>query len=158
MKCYHGTTYENYLEIIKNNGFEYTGIKTWNCSEDDSTYFYTFDKVKKYQDLEEEANEYITQRAIESAFESARISASVQKSTSNKIIVLELEIDDDLLDDDFSCPNMDNIASFVMSDEIDFKNCLLNVYKSDVTEFPDESIATPYASSLMTCSTNTVTW
>nr|DAJ98496.1 MAG TPA: hypothetical protein [Caudoviricetes sp.] len=106
MKCFHGTTQENFLNLI-NGGEKPTGA--WNCSDMDG-YFYVY-PVSKFCDVEEMDEEQITNEGLRNALDSATITAAIQMKTQN-IVILELEIPEDELQDDWSCENMSDIASF----------------------------------------------
>jgi len=129
MKCYHGTTAENYQSIIADKNFKEADCTSWNCSEPNTTYVYPVYKIMKSDCLDtmEEAQE----RAIGLCFEQARLTASIQKSLSDCIYVLELDIPTDLLYNDYSCPNMEDIASEFYNSDIELSDHLTAVYKAD---------------------------
>lgn len=103
MKCFHGTTQENFINLI-NNGDKPSGA--WNCSDMDGN-FYVYPENKIDGDYAEE----IASEGIQQALGNAAITAAFQMKTQN-IVILELDIPEDELQDDWSCENMSNIASF----------------------------------------------
>lgn len=106
MKCFHGTTQENFLNLI-NGGEKPTGA--WNCSDMDGC-FYVY-PVNKFYDLASMDAEEITNEGLRNALDSATITAAFQMKTQN-IVILELDIPEDELQDDWSCENMSDVASF----------------------------------------------
>lgn len=88
MKCFHGTTQENFINLI-NNGDKPSGA--WNCSDMDGN-FYVYPENKIYGDNEEE----ITSEGIQQALGNATITAAFQMKTQN-IVILELDIPEDEL-------------------------------------------------------------
>lgn len=103
MKCFHGTTQENFLNLIY-NGDKPSGA--WNCSDMDGN-FYVYPENKIYGDDEEER----ISEGIQQALGNAAITAAFQMKTQN-IVILELDIPEDELNDDYSCDNMSGVASF----------------------------------------------
>ena len=132
MLLYHGTSFESY-EQIKQEGFK-PKSPTWNVSADDRTYFYTIDKMMSAECLDDE--EEAQNMAITRAFESAQITAALQKSLADKIIVIEIEIDENTVEvcDDDSCKNMANIASYVLNDDLTTDN-IKRVFVADYSPF-----------------------
>ncbi len=124
---FHGTTYDNYLSILE-NGFDssLTGVMTWNCSDDSAMYFYDLDKDVDCCEEEDE----IKESCIRRAFENAQITAGIQGFNGNKLVVMELHVDDDLCEDDHSCDNMAESATVVESSDISIED-IKNVYISD---------------------------
>ncbi len=112
MKCYHGTTEKHLLNILSGNCKE---TSTWYCSSDDMLYVYPESKADEDQNL------------IWSALESAQLTAA--KDGHNKIVCIELEIPDDLLQDDLSCDNMSDIASCCELESI--KEYITAIYSCD---------------------------
>ena len=106
MKCFHGTTQENFVNLI-NGGDKPTGA--WNCSDSDGC-FYVY-PVNKFYDLDSMDDEEITNEGLRNALDSATITAAFQMKTQN-IVILELDIPEDELQDDWSCENMSDVASF----------------------------------------------
>jgi len=104
---FHGTTLENWLNIKKEEGFA-SNQTNWNCSGYHETYFYDMDK---------ECND--EEQCIQAALESANLAASIQNYNGNTLVVLELEVPENLVEDDYSCENMDTIASVVNNDDLD---------------------------------------
>jgi len=129
MKLYHGTSYENFISIMK-NGFCKNEF-VWNCSEDEKMYFYNTEKFQK--EYEDDDVDSVQNRIVEEAFSSAKITASVLKSLAQKVIVLELEVPDKYIEDDDSCENM-STTSQVDIDYIGIEN-ITNVYYQDYSPF-----------------------
>lgn len=100
VKVFHGTSAENAKDILE-NGFT-NDIRNWNPSEPNTVYVWNSDKIMEHEDWE--------QQPIQNAFESAQISAALQKSNSPYVVVFEFEIDEDELVDDTSCTNMDDAS------------------------------------------------
>lgn len=103
---YHGTSEESYKSILE-NGFNPidADVLTWNCSDSDYVYFYNPLDLLEHGETDEEEN--AEQMAIERAFENAKISAAVQKSRGDSVYVLAVEIDQELIEEDDSCQNME---------------------------------------------------
>ena len=106
MKCFHGTTQENFVNLI-NGGDKPSGA--WNCSDMDGC-FYVY-PVSKFYDVENLDDEQIIDEGIKNALDSASITAAYQMK-SQKLVILELDIPEDDLQDDWSCENMSDVASF----------------------------------------------
>jgi hypothetical protein len=122
IKLYHGTTIENYKSILE-NGFSGNRDIVWTyASDSDYTYFWNPKELKKSEDLEnmDEAINYAKDRAAESA----KIAGAIFKSKSDKIIVLEIEVDSKFVTPDDSCQNMEGAVK-VFNDDLkvsDIKN------------------------------------
>lgn len=106
MKCFHGTTQENFVNLM-NGGDKPSGV--WNCSDMDGC-FYVY-PVSKFYDVENLDDEQIIDEGIKNALDSASITAAYQMK-SQKLVILELDIPEDELQDDWSCENMSDVASF----------------------------------------------
>ena len=106
IKLYHGTSKESYDNIIK-NGFSSDKKMVWNCSYEEGMHFFDIRKGDG-DNIKDKIND-----CIYNGFFSAGISASVQNSLSNELYVFELSIDSDFIEDDYSCKNMSEIASYV---------------------------------------------
>lgn len=122
MKCFHGTTQENFVNLL-NGGDKPSGA--WNCSDMDGC-FYVY-PASKFYDVEEMDNEQITDEGIKNALDSASVTAAYQMK-SQKIVILELDIPDEELQDDWSCENMSDVASFT---EYFDKEWIKKVYVTD---------------------------
>lgn len=122
MKCFHGTTQENFLNMM-NGGDKPSGA--WNCSDSDGC-FYVY-PVNKFYDLDSMDDEEITNEGLRNALDSATITAAFQMKTQN-IVILELDIPEDELNDDWSCENMSDVASFT---EYFDKNWIKKVYTTE---------------------------
>lgn len=106
MKCFHGTTQENFVNLI-NGGDKPSGV--WNCSDMDGCFY--IHPVSKFYDVENLDDEQIIDEGIKNALDSASITAAYQMK-SQKLVILELDIPEDDLQDDWSCENMSDVASF----------------------------------------------
>lgn len=105
MLCYHGTTEQSYKAIMAGES-KITG--PWTVSDMDSCmYFWPIDKSEG--DDDDELSEY----CIRMGFESAQVQAAV-KGDNTKLYVIACEIPDELLEDDFSCENMSDSASYIL--------------------------------------------
>ena len=113
---FHGTTYENYLSIIK-EGFN-PKDKTWHCSDESEIYFFDDTKdsncILDYGTIKD-----LHTSLVASAFESAQITAGIQGVLDAKLVVIEIEIDANLTEDDYSCDNMMDIATVVNIDNLE---------------------------------------
>lgn len=118
MKCFHGTTKKGLNAILNADG--YKPNSPWTVSDNDGAmYLWPADKLESQYDFED-----LNQMIIH-AFESAEIQAVIEDTT--EIFVLELEIPDELLQDDFSCDNMADVASFIETGQFN-KSMLVNIY------------------------------
>ena len=126
VKVFHGTSAENAKDILE-NGFK-TNYSNWVCSEPNTVYVWNYDKfvgeeTKEYED------DYLSE-IKRYAFESGQVSASLQKSNSPFISVLEFEIDEDLLNDDNSCELMDYASAVLVYD----LNKLIQIKEVNIVE------------------------
>ncbi len=121
MRVFHGTSLE-FAKTMINNNFnpEDKESYTWSCSDDYDLYVYPIDKIKKeIGDDEDESDDNAFYESIRRAFESARITAACHDSKYSELVVIELDIPDELLEDDWSCENMSDVASSVHLSQID---------------------------------------
>lgn len=104
MKIYHGTSYENAQNILK-NGWN-PEKKVWNTSDNDCVYFYY--SSGNGEEFFGQEDEYLIQRALESA----QITAAINHSTSSSLYVLSIDIDEKYIEDlkDYSCDGMSDVA------------------------------------------------
>lgn len=118
MKCFHGTTLRGF-EAIKNKA-GHKPNNPWSCSYNDGAmYFWPMNK------LDEEDEDL----GIRQAFESAQVQAAV--SEDFELYVLEVEVPDELLEDDYSAENMDSVASYINMSDFDYK-MVVKVYKVEM--------------------------
>lgn len=104
MLCFHGTTEENYKRILKGED-KLTG--PWTVSDKDNCmYFWPLDKADSKED------------AIQHAFEAAQVQAAIRGEDTD-LYVIVCEIPDELLQDDYSCENMDSMASYILCSDFD---------------------------------------
>lgn len=117
MKCFHGTTKKGLAAIL--SGDNHKPTSPWVCSDNDGAmYFYPIDKVISVNGLEDEYDDG-PEQALMYAYESAFSSAMIQAVTSleTELYVITCEIPDELLEDDYSCENMADIASYIEQGE-----------------------------------------
>lgn len=88
MVCYHGTSYENAMNIL--NGVKDIS-KNWNESESNCIYLWN---VSEYRD-------YV--RCMENAYNSGVICSAIQNSKEDYMIVFRFNIDEDKLIKDETC-------------------------------------------------------
>lgn len=126
MKVYHGTTDKGLKAILSGENHKPNG--PWTCSDQDGCmYVWPLNKVDSFSsdDRDEEAE---TEEQIIRAFESAQVQAIT--TATKELFVLEIEVPDDLLNDDDSCENMSDVASYLWMSE--FKNSMVvKVYSVD---------------------------
>jgi len=128
MKCYHGTTAKGLKAMLK--GIKSKHTNPWSVSDNDGLmYVWPEDKLINGYDYEEES------QFIYQAFESAQIQALVTQEEMLYCVVLE--IGDEILQDDYSCENMDSIASTIYISEFD-TNMIVKIYecKQNKWHFP----------------------
>ncbi len=114
MKCYHGTTKKGLKAIL--SGENHKPNSPWNCSDQDGvTYVWPLDKTVECEGCDGECDGH--ERAVVKAFESAQVQAAIAGDTELYVIVLD--IDDDMLSDDYSADNMSDAASCINTQ--DFK-------------------------------------
>ena len=132
MKAFHGTTYENFVNLMK-GGDKPSGA--WKASDCDGLfYIYPIDKmITEFLGLDDiigvSADDYeeARQQGLFNALASGSFTAALAMKTQ-KIVVLELEIPDEELQNDWSCENMAHIASCVYGFD---KNWIKNVHSSE---------------------------
>lgn len=105
MKVYHGTTLNNVRNILNREKYKES---VWSCSENDEfIYFWEEQNYIKVCGLEDEDPEFVREKCINDAFDSASIQA-VLDQTVNKLYVLEIEIPkkyESLIQPDYSVTN-----------------------------------------------------
>ncbi len=123
MICFHGTTDKNLVSIINGIDDKINSVSPWNVSLNDGAfYLWPSDKLDG-NDQEEK-----TMLGIDMAFGAAQCAAAI--SGSNKIYAIMLEVDDELLEDDYSCPNMSDSASYIPLECLDEVK-IIGVYECD---------------------------
>ena len=119
MLLFHGTTYENALNILK-KGFDVNANPNWNCSRSE-VYFFNGDYIKESGDLE--SNEEIIQQGIQEALGQALITCAVQNPSDYRGAVLvfdsSLMKNQRQIKPDTSCENMENVAVCLTNPEMD---------------------------------------
>ena len=100
---FHGTSADN-LNSILENGLSASEIKLWNCSQD-AVYLWEVERVAESNGHEEEEEEYKIQMAFKNAAESGQLACAASKDC--RVVVLRIELDDQEVEIDNSCENMD---------------------------------------------------
>lgn len=96
---YHGTSADN-LESILKYGLSTDEIKIWSCSND-AVYLWDAIEAAELDGYDEyQANEY----GFRMANESGQIACSIAKDC--RVVVLKIELDENLVEPDYSCENM----------------------------------------------------
>lgn len=115
MLTFHGTTSKGLQAILNSDGYKPSA--PWTCSDNDnSMYLWPSNKIASMEGYcENDDLDDIISRGIQQGFESAQIQAIT--SEDFELYVLMLEIDESILQDDFSCDNMSEIASFIDCDQ-----------------------------------------
>lgn len=107
MKIYHGTSYENAQNILRNGWDTLTYPKTWTVSATNHIYFY-------YDRDDEGEDETRDIQLMRQALESAMITAALHHSSSKDLCVfcVDLDLTEDEITSlkDCSCPGMDDVA------------------------------------------------
>ncbi len=110
MICYHGTTAKGLRAIL--SGENHKPNMPWNVSDqDDCMYLWPADKIAGEWELTNEEPEYAADQGRRLAFESAQVQALVSEDFT--LYALELLVDPDDLEDDYSCENMSSEASYI---------------------------------------------
>lgn len=108
---FHSTTRENFESILREG---YRPKQTvWNCS--DECHMYGYDLSKFIEHHEDEPTARV--EAIWSSIGNGFCAAISQNYQGNEIITMEIEIDNSLIEDDCSCPNVSDIASIIHADD-----------------------------------------
>jgi hypothetical protein len=97
---YHGTNADNLQSIIKDGLLCHTD-KIWTCSSN-AIYLWDADRLVEFGECDED---YKNDRAFQLATESAQISCSLAKDC--RLVVVKVEIDDEDIEPDYSCENME---------------------------------------------------
>ncbi len=108
MICYHGTTKKGLKAIL--SGANHKPTNPWDVSDQDGVmYVWPTDKLEAQYEYEDESQK------VCHAFESAEVQAVT--SDEEEVFVIVLDIPSGLLEDDYSCDNMSDVASTIcMSD------------------------------------------
>jgi hypothetical protein len=105
-KFYHGTSADN-LKYILRDGFLINSSKLWSASQD-GIYFWSGKELAEtdYDPIDYQSDKDNWDRqAKERAYESAQIAIAVSKDC--RCVVFEVELNEDQVLKDESCPNMD---------------------------------------------------
>jgi hypothetical protein len=122
---FHGTTHANYLKILE-EGFSPEN-ENWNCSSYEETYFWDLEKIREGEHDEEDEEEWVLGSALRYAFDSAQICAAIQGVGEQTLVVLQVEVDEDDVHEDLSCPNM-SYASTVMNDVLEKRGTIVKAF------------------------------
>ena len=142
MLCYHATTTEGLQNILDNIG--YKEISPWLCSSNDGAmYFYPTNKYIENHCLGEESEEYIRGGIIRDSLFNGDI--QLLWSSQSEVYIIECEISDELLEDDYSCVNMSDSASYIPL-ELFSKNMIKSIHKSSISSYWKPVIASPLLS------------
>ncbi|MCP4985526.1 MAG: hypothetical protein GY928_05465 [Colwellia sp.] len=117
MICYHGTTKKGLKAIL--SGVNHKPNNPWCVSDQDGVmYVWPSNKLAEQYEHEDES------QMICHAFESAEVQAVTSDET--EVFVLLLDIPEDMLEDDFSCENMSDVASCINLQEFN-KNMIVGI-------------------------------
>lgn len=111
----HGTSYESAISMTK--GEKRKTHRTWNCSDYDKIYVRCISKEDiNSNNLVEmfysESYRDFVYDMLKQAIGNANITAASQNSQNKKVALMFFQIDDELIEVDYSCPGMDNCFSF----------------------------------------------
>lgn len=113
IKCYHGTTKKGLRALLSGEGFKPTS--PWTVSDQDAAMYvwptYKIISSNGLEDSPEESEDW----GIRQAFEAAEV--QVITTDEDKLYTLVLNIPKDLLEDDYSCANMADVASYLSCDD-----------------------------------------
>lgn len=122
LKCYHGTTKENFKRIME-SGFDPQN-QNWNCSNNGYIYFWGYDPDQEHENSLDEESE-----ALHMSNGNAQITAAIQNSKETDIVIIEMHLNEEILENDYSCENM-NGAFEVDAHDLDIKD-IKKVYTAD---------------------------
>ena len=87
MLLFHGTTLNRLFEIMK-DGFLGTEKTVWNCSEENTTYFYSEDFIKEEHDITSEDREQIKTLGIQQALGNADITLALETKNLKRVVLV----------------------------------------------------------------------
>jgi hypothetical protein len=119
---YHGTTLENWEQIKAEGWNGDSRVTVWNCSCNE-VYFHDLAK-------HDDQGDWLHDAIVGDALSSAQAAAAVQNYMGETLVVLRFEIDDEYIEDDWSCENMNTIASVVQPEDMQHAT-LTGEYHSD---------------------------
>ncbi|QAU05435.1 hypothetical protein S2_163 [Pseudomonas phage vB_PaeM_SCUT-S2] len=124
----HGTTEKGLKAIINRDGKD--GLAApWDVSDNDRmSYFYDAAKVDWTEDLEDAKRE-----CIGLALEQAQLQKALE-AEGGKIYALVVDVPEefvDIVEDDYSCPNMESVASCMPEERFD-PDWIVEVYEANV--------------------------
>lgn len=107
---FHGMTRQAFESFKLGQGK--VGISPWTCSDNDGmTYLYSMQKLAN--EYANDDPDYLIEIGIQLAYESASIQAAI--NSQSEIIILCLNLENETIDSDYSCENMDHIADCINS-------------------------------------------
>jgi hypothetical protein len=126
VKAYHGTTPEGAKALL--SGVE-APERIWAASEEDKLYLWCPHALIEGGEFDEdEDSEYIQDRAIQMAAESAQVTASVSGFVT-KLVILEFEFDLEDIEPDDSCGG-DRMGLARCVEGLDYKACHTGTYQA----------------------------
>lgn len=129
MICFHGTTTEGLKAIL--NGDTDKPNSPWSCSDNDGAmYFYPISKVARSNDLSD--IEDLMHEGVSMALDNASLQSLFNDDT--ELFVIVCNIPKHLLEDDYSCENMADIASFTSCSDWD-NRYIKQVFKLDLNKW-----------------------
>lgn len=126
MICYHGTTEKSIKAIIEGINKKDDVATCWQVSKDDDN-FYCYPLSKIEGDTLEDRQD----NGIISALQSAQLQAAYNQSS--KVYAIEFKISKTILEDDYSCDNMYDVASCFNMDDLD-KIEILRIFELDFNQ------------------------
>lgn len=127
MLCFHSTGSIHSLNAILKGDMSRKSETVWDVSDNDGCFYvYPKDKLIDSYGYEEDDKDSM----INLVFENGIIQTVC--NDGDKAYVIELDIPDELLQDDYSCSNMSDIASFIECDDFD-TSMIKTVYQKEVS-------------------------
>ena len=101
--CLHATSADN-LESILKDGLKTDKDKLWSVSED-GVYFYHLDRYRRANGYIDEDDETVYNAMLNDSQTQSTVALS--KAKDCRIVIVEVDLPDDVVEDDNSCENMD---------------------------------------------------
>ena len=133
MILYHGTSLESARAIARAGFSAWARDSNWTVSEPNTVYAWSPDMLVKHEEYEDfdDAND----GAITRALENAQIAAARAGSLGEYVVAIKLEIDSELVSEDFSCEHMGGAVSFLESEPVKILGCYLAPYSPSLRLF-----------------------